>query len=602
MDVEGFVRWALAQERTLEERFTVERLVERFNQQWQIRNQTGKYERWEVAAERKRQRKFNPAYQPACKETELRRAVEILAEQKELPPQYEGDDRPLRDWSVLRWLPQLEAVELSGPVTDLTPLLALPQLRKLSVSSSECEDFSVVAQCRGLQHLSLGFSRPWPELGRLENLAELETLGLSGNLLALPRGLIWPKVTKATLSNLRLPVRNLHALPQLPACEILHLTGSERLDGIEAMPKLRNLTITDEVRSFEPLTALKELTGLRYHAGLPLDVSPLARLPKLLVAFFPYSSGFHLDVAGLRDYSPFVEAPALRELVVTGCPPVETEVAAINAGLPPWGDVFLRPEPRPLPPLKLIVAPNQRHPRPPERPANEVEDPMVAECETVWVNHFVTRTISKAVGAADWGEVQMYAGSRSFSVTVESFGVVEKFSIILEAMRTALARLRPEYGGHFMIALKAPRLTPSPAQQELDEKFRREQDEAEFERSRKEQEAYWDRLRRFQLKKDEGSPIKPGEFAAPPPTPLPPPPWEREDEEDEGDDAGDVAVKKKPDPPPSFLDDEHPLADNYRLYGALTLSEAWFLPHHRALAAYLMGRQPDLEIPEEPKP
>lgn len=602
MDVEGFVRWALAKERTVEERFTVERLVEQGHRQWHVRHLTGHYERWEVTAERNRQRQFNPAYQPVYTETSLRRAAEMLAEQKELPNRDGGGDRPMRDWSVLRWLPQLEVVDISGPVTDLTPLLALPRLRKLSLFSSECEDFRLVAQCRGLRHLSLGFSRPRPELAGLGELTELETLGLSGNLLALPPGLVWPKVRQANLSNSRLPVRNLHALPRLPACEILHLMGAERLDGIEAMPRLRNLTVSDEVRSFAPLVELKELTGLRYHAGLPLDVRPLARLPKLQVACFPYSAGFFADTSGLRDYSPLTEAPALRELIVTGCPPVATEVAAINAGLPSWSDVFLLDAPRPLPSLKMIIAPPQRHPAAPERSADEIEDPLVAERETVWVNRFVTRMISEALEAEDWGEVQLHQGSRRFWVTVESFGVVEKFSTILAAMRAALARLRPEYSGHFMIALKAPKLTPTSAQIELEEQFRREQDEAEYERRKKEQEAYWDRLRRFQLKQDEGVPIKPGEFAAPPPAPLPPPPWEREEKEDDEDDDGDVAVKKKPDPPPSFLDEEHPLAGNYRLYGALTLTEAWFQPRQRDLAIYLMGRQPDLEIPEESKP
>jgi hypothetical protein len=56
-----------------------------------------------------------------------------------------------------------------------------------------------------------------------------------------------------------------------------------------------------------------------------------------------------------------------------------------------------------------------------------------------------------------------------------------------------------------------------------------------------------------------------------------------------------VAVRKKPDPPPSWLDNEHPLADNYRLFAHLTLSRIWFVPYQRELAVYLMRREPDLE-------
>jgi hypothetical protein len=108
------------------------------------------------------------------------------------------------------------------------------------------------------------------------------------------------------------------------------------------------------------------------------------------------------------------------------------------------------------------------------------------------------------------------------------------------------------------------------------------------------------------LKKQLGEPIKPEEFAPGDQEPLPPPPWEREPEEDEDDDdnsgTGGVKVKEKPDPPPDPWDDEHPLADNYRLWAHLTLDALWVYPHHRDLAVYLMGREPDEEIPEEKKP
>jgi len=57
-----------------------------------------------------------------------------------------------------------------------------------------------------------------------------------------------------------------------------------------------------------------------------------------------------------------------------------------------------------------------------------------------------------------------------------------------------------------------------------------------------------------------------------------------------------VAVKKKPDPPPSWLDNEHPLAENYRLLAYLKLSEIWFMPHQSDVVVYLMRREPDLNI------
>ena len=51
MDTEGFLNWALADARTIEERYTVELLVEEALQQWHVRHQTGKFESWEVTTE-----------------------------------------------------------------------------------------------------------------------------------------------------------------------------------------------------------------------------------------------------------------------------------------------------------------------------------------------------------------------------------------------------------------------------------------------------------------------------------------------------------------------------------------------------------------------
>lgn len=110
-------------------------------------------------------------------------------------------------------------------------------------------------------------------------------------------------------------------------------------------------------------------------------------------------------------------------------------------------------------------------------------------------------------------------------------------------------------------------------------------------------------MHQMELKKEQGEEIKPEEFSPSETAPYPKPPWEKGAVEDEGgiDGAGDLAVKTDPDPPPSFLDDEHPLAGNYRLPGWLTLQEAWFLSHHRGLVCHLMRREPNLEIPEEKK-
>jgi hypothetical protein len=602
MDTEAFVRWALDDARTVEERYTVELLIESAMHQWHYRHKTGYHEPWQLISERKRQRDLNPAYDPRYSEVDVRRASEVLAERKSW--NYTSfSDRPVRDLSALRFLTALEDLVLGGAeVADLAPLTALPALRVLGFDSKTCEDFRPLARCRQLRELELGLRVPWPELSGLETLDQLEKLTLGGNLLAFAPGLTWPKVRRGSLACSPLAARSVRDLPHLPACEFLTLGGVERLDGIEDMPRLRNLKLTGPVRDFAPLAALSELTWLHFHGTQPLDVSALARLPKLEFVSF-HQDTYSMDKSSPRDYAPLAEAPALRELRVTGCPPVETEVAAINATLPSWQERFLAQEPRPTPSLRMVVAPLEKHPRHPEthRSPGEPEliDTGLRECEERWVPRFIARRISEALGHSDWGSTRCYATARSAGVDIESFGVVEKFTTIVEAIRSALVWLRDEYHVTVMIVLKAPRPQATPAQEQLEEQFRREQDEADFENRTRERREYLERLHRYELKKQSGEQIAPKEFAPPPPQPLPPAPWDREGEEEEEFSTGDIAVKKKPDPPPSWFDDEHPLADNYRLMATLTLSEIWFAPHHRDLAVYLMGREPDRVIEDK---
>ena len=353
------------------------------------------------------------------------------------------------------------------------------------------------------------------------------------------------------------------------------------------------------------------MTCLTYNGAEPLDIKPLTRLPKLFCATFTSQHTYGLDTAPPRDYMPLTDAPQLRELHVTGCPPVEAEVATLNAVLPPWDDLLLAEQPRPVPARpRLVVAPHLKHPRcadvalQPED--NGLPDAGLRACEGRWVARFIGRAITtKLDGHADWGHVDANGTNRAFMVWIESFGVVEKLPLILDGAREAIARLRHEYYGQFMICLKAPEIEPTPAQRELEAKFRAQCDEWEHENHQREQRERLERIYRYELKKQSGQKVDPNEFSAPAPGenyPIPPEESEDEDADDEDiNSSGDIAVKKKPDPPPSFFDDEHPLADNYRMMGHIGLNEIWVISYAQQVFAYLMGRGPDEIIPEEKK-
>ncbi|MBA4147859.1 MAG: hypothetical protein H0X66_07055 [Verrucomicrobia bacterium] len=604
MDVEQFVRWALDSSRTLEELYTTELVVEQAFNFLRARGLDPHISLDEIMA-RQRQRNLNPAYKPVFTEENLRRAAEAFPSVRNIHWYPGYNERQIRDLQAIRFLPALESFSLhNSEVTDLNPLADLPGLRKLLFGGTICDDYTPLSRCAQLTDLSLTFAVHWPDLAGLEKLSEIEKLSLKGNLLAFKRGLIWPKVKVGTLECTPLAARNLHDLPQLPACEILTLGGVERLDGIEAFPHVLNLTLTGKVRDFTPLQALKEMTCFTCNAAEPLDVSPLTRLPKLYFLAFETKHNFGIDKGRPRDFSTLVEAPQLRELQVKGCPPVDTEVAALNAGLPPWDDLFLAPKARPpLPPLRVVIAPmlkiNERSRKNIEAAQGGPMDLGLRKCEAQWVARFVARALNKQLGCRDWGTTEGYGEQRSVGVTIESFSVVDKLSPILEATRSALAKIGPDYTATVWINLKSPKRKRTKAEKQLEEQFEREQDDAEFERSQQEQQEYLDRLHRYELKKQDGTEIKPEEFAAPAAKALPPAPWEREEEDEDDEFGSGVAVKKKPEPPPSLFDDDgHPLADNYRTMAHLDLSEAWFNNRDEGLVSYLLGRTPDEVISE----
>lgn len=615
MDLEAFIRWSLDASRTVAERFTVELLTEHalmFHSSRRTPNDGSQYQKYSA---RRREQELNPAYRPEYSEDDLRCASEYLATIRDWSP---NAARAVESFAPLQFLPTLESITArTCAVVDFSPLAKLPSLRMLAIGSPghdfgklDCEDFSSLSGCKQLRELHLAFDARWPDLRGIAELDQLETLILGGNLLAMPHGTTFPNVRRASLYCTPLAARNLHDLPQLPACEFLTLRGAERLDGIEKMPGLRNLRLEGPFHSFAPLVPLNELTwmtvdcpGHRDATRQPRDVSPLARLPKL--AFFqigPSLSFFDMP----RDYSPLAEAPALRELVVRQCPPVQMEVAALNIALQPWDDLFLAREPRTLEPLRMIVGPNGAYPhrsgvhRGEDEP--ELFDSGLRECEGRWVKQFVSGRISERIGTSDWGKLDANGENRGFGFYIESFDVVEKLPEILEAARSAMAELRYEYQATFMISLRVPPPVPTPEQKKFNDRLQNEQDDWEFEQMQKDRQEYVDRLHQMELKQQQGAEINPEEFSPSERAEFPEPKSSINQDDDDDDGDGEIAVDHDPDPSDFLSEDEHPLADSYRLLGHLTLNEAWFLTHHRGLAVHLMMREPDVEIPDETKP
>jgi hypothetical protein len=619
MDPESFVRWALDDARTLEERYTTELLVERGVYFWNSQRRIFKSESFEETIERKRQRALNPAYEPHYSAESLERAYEGWG--RIIHFGFDGglQERPVRSFAPLRFFPWAEYLQVGSgcEVDDLSPLADLPKLKLLHLRNATCMDYRPLARCRALDDLHLHLGRNWPCVEGIGDLPALKTLKLHGNLLVFDR-MTFPNVISAVIECLPLSVRSVRDLPQLPKCQFLQLAGTETLDGIERFSELRNLTVDKPFDSFEPLTALQHLTCLTVLDHEPIDLKPLARIPKLQFLALDTWNRTRIHPVKPRDVSVLVDSASLRELFVRGNKIIETEAAAVQAGLPSWYDLYQRDTPRELPPLKMRAVPFSQVrsenilPKPPDEPA--ITDLGLRNCEFRWAQKQLFKAISKKLGTSDWGEAEAKIAPGTFglpvspeykprylSIEFHAFGLLDKYPLVIEAIRECLAWFKHDYRVQVWNQLKAPRLEPTPAQKELQKKFEREQDDASFERLVEETQEYMERLHRYELKKQVGEKVDPAEFAPGPRKELPTPPWEKDGDEDDGaDDGGDIAVKEKPEPPPMYLDDEHPLADKYTLMAELTFDTFWIPVRQRGVAEYLMGRPCD-EVIEEPK-
>ncbi|HMJ90044.1 MAG TPA: hypothetical protein VK530_09520 [Candidatus Acidoferrum sp.] len=617
MNSEAFVRWALNDARTVEERYTVELLVEHGMRRWKAKHKILDAEPFQELMERKRQRALNPAYDPRVSEQALRCTAEVAAELTIFRGEGGSREKPTRDLAALRFFPAIEELQLSfSEVEDVSPLTELPRLRSLHLGTSSCQDYRPLARCAALTDLQLRMGRHWPEVDGMGNLPNLKTLKLQGNLLVFEAA-VFPNVISAAIICEPLALRSVRDLPQLPGCRFLHLGGTETLDGIEAFAELRNLTLArGGVESFAPLTGLKELTCLTVLDPEPHDLSPLVRLPKLY--FLALDTSHTTKVVKPRDVAQLVDSMSLREFVMRGSAVIETEAAAVKAGLASWNDLFVLSQPRALAPLKMIAAPLERFPKSEELPRMpqepEIVDIGLRQCELRWAARRLERTITRKLGSSDWGECNGdFAGvegaphlieprPRHIWVEWHAYALLEKYPLFIEAIREFLAEIEPEYHVSLMNLLKAIRPKLTPEQEALEEKRLQEQDEEEYEQRQRENHEYLERLHRYELKKQEGAKINPAEFA---PTPLAPlfdvdPPENDEPSDDADDDSGgDVAVAKPPEPPPSWDDEAHPLADKYTMLAKVTLTGLWLLTHQRGVGEYLLQRNCDEVIKDQ---
>ena len=643
---DDFYQWTIDPARTSDELFPAELIVERG---WMVYRGKHKlpfeFSGWDPIHRLRRERDENPAYRSHIDRKHLEATVEVWADLKDFPDSC-CSKRPIRDISVLRFFPHFEEISIHcAEIADLSPLAGLQRLRRLKLSERSSPvgyallDLSPIAGLPNLADVSLNLDSPWPDLSPLATLPALRSLDFDGNILALASLSGLPSVENVTFGcdpNWTTPVRDLHALPDMPKVRFLTIgktsgvegVGVASLDGIERYPHVVNLMLAGVFRDLRPVAALRELTCLTLHGELFTDLRPLATLPRLR------------EVTLIRerplDIEPIAAAPALREVSMPRCLILETELGALHAGLPPWGEDFLNPEPRALPPLRwfhyeaqhdesAIIHNHAAFPNP--RDKRFEGDPALRAAEGRWIAAERNRRLTALLG--DGWDVT----SSSYGIYFKRYQDVQRLPEIVECLRRFSADCLDPL--HYFIHVEPHgEISEDPWRRPrkrrpgsldwldtgttLDEELR---DREEFRRTREEHLRRLEREHRHEILRQQGHAIDPKEFSPPTgidglgaPEPLP----EREETEDddapagaasagfetnEGDENDDGGGIAEPPPPPP---DTESLGE--KLSFSMYVSEhGAFVVNHQldaALAALSVSFENwhDLPLPPESRP
>ncbi len=643
---DDFYQWTTDPARTNDELFVAELIV---GHGWALYR--GKHKlpcefNWDAIHRLQREQNENPAYRSHIARSHLEGTVEMWADIKILPSSI-CSQRPIRNLSVLRFFPHIEEISINCcEVADLSPVAGLRSLRKLGLAeylSPVGHALVDLSPITGLPHLAevlLNLDSPWPDLSALATLPALRELRFEGNLLALAEVPSLPTVENVTFGSgayWSTPMRTLHALPAMPKVRLLSVgstnginaTGTTTLDGIERYPHIVNLTLSGVFRDLRPLAALQELTCLTLFGELFTDLRPLAALPRLR------------ELTLLRerplDIEPLSEVPALREVSLPRCLILETELGALHAGLQPWSEDFLAPEPRTLPPLRWFryVAQNAESklihgnmnvcdPRA-ERYAH---DPALLAAESRWRDAEIKRRLDAILGEG-WNTFFSH-----YYVRIQRYQDVQRLPEIIECLRRFSADCLDPI--HYCVCVEPHGDIPQDGwlrrrvrkpgsldwldhESTLDEE---REDREDYRRTREEHLRRLEREHRHEILRQQGHAIDPKDFSPPTgidglcaPEPLPEPEepeeddapagaasagFDTNDDEEENEDAGSIAEPPPAPPGTASLGEDLSFSMHVSEHGVFVVEHQ--LPEALAALSVTFENWHDLPLPPESRP
>ena len=341
MRASSFAEYASLPDLTADETYTVELLIEIVRDKFDPTY-------WDNWSDRGEAREA-PDYRPTFSRDHIQPAAAELMTLSWVSFQRLGDaERPVRDLSALRFLPEMSSLVLiDSEVSDLTRLLDCKKLRKLHLQQNPIRDISPLAGCVNLEELELG-NTPIEDFSVLQTLPSLRTLSISKEQLSVFKNL----ERLPALEKLELGLDTFNSFdgfPLMPQLRVIQGAHVLSLSGLERFPMLENLVnFSGTFDSLEPLRELKYLTHVNI---LNSRVRSLESLSGLLAL-----RECRLSTAAKKlDLSPLQALPALHEITVKCKEKEPASLANVRSELSSWDVEFRAKTARHPPSLELEV-------------------------------------------------------------------------------------------------------------------------------------------------------------------------------------------------------------------------------------------------------
>jgi Leucine-rich repeat (LRR) protein len=313
-----FEEYASRTDLTDDEKYTVELLIEFVRSDFDPHCDDERDERFDAreAAD------YKPRYEPE----HLKPAAESLRKLSWLSLRRSKYRRPVRDVKALRYLPQLEGLDLSeNEICDIEPLRHCRRLRCLHIDENPIKDLAPLTHIADLRelHISVDQIPTFKQLTEFRRLVRLE-IGLG-------------------------TFDSFEDFPAMPELRIIWGTRVNSLLGLQQFPQLQNLVnFGGEIDSLEPLRDARHLTHVNITASRIRSLEPLAGLTELRDVFISTE-------AESLDLSPLEHLPNLHNVGIRCADKEPKEIEKLQAKLTSWDVEFLATKPRYEPSFDIEV-------------------------------------------------------------------------------------------------------------------------------------------------------------------------------------------------------------------------------------------------------